>query len=208
MAIIQGNFGQGSRKKSTISQTKKEPAPFYQLHVSLPFSDPLVWRRVLVSGEMNLFQFHRVLQICMGWSGEYSHQFYVGKVFYEMSSPTGEERKYDEKKFTLHALDEPMRWCFTYLYDAAEGWEFDIILEETTPYKSGKDHPVLLEGELASPPEDIGGVHRYGELLHALQNLSDEKNKRLVKSYDLFDFDPYYFDHLGINETLKIKGGI
>lgn len=202
MTIIKGNFGRQTKKIGSKTK-KKEPAPLYQFHVSLAFSEPLIWRRIRVPGEINLKQFHKVLQICMGWSGEYSHQFYVGKVFYEMSSPSGDEREYDEGKYNLKVLEEAIKWCFTYLYDANEGWEHDIVLEEIKQPQKGGNYPVVLDGEWASPPENIGGVHGYSKFLNALQNPLDEKNSAILSSHDLGAFDPSSFDQAKINEDLK-----
>lgn len=202
MTIIKGNFGR-RKKKIDNKIKKKKPAPLYQLHVSLAFSEPLIWRRIQVPGEMSLKQFHKVLQICMGWSGEYSHQFYVGKVFYAMTSPSGDKREYDEEKYNLQTLEEAMKWCFTYFYDANEGWEHDIVLEEIKQPQKGGNYPVVLDGEWASPPEDIGGVHSYSQFLNALEDPTDEKNSAILSSHDLGDFDPGSFDAAKINEDLK-----
>ncbi len=202
MAIIQGNFGRKAKKNNKNDVKEKKPGFLYQFHVSLAFSEPLIWRRIQVPGQINLQQFHKVLQICLGWSGEYSHQFYVGKIFYEMSSSSGEEKKYDEAKFELQSLEEAMRWCFTYLYDAGEGWEHDIVLEETRPQKNGETHPVLLDGAMASPPEEVAGVHLYGEIIEALQDPSSLKNKTTLLHYGLEDFDPDCFDGPTINKVL------
>ncbi len=205
MTIIQGDFGRRAKNNKKGDKTiEKKAAPLYQFHVSLAFSDPLIWRRIQVSGEINLQQFHEVLRICMGWSGDHGHKFYVGKIFYQMSSPTGIEKEYDEAKFELQTLNEAMKWCFTYLYDVGEGWEHDIILEETRPQqKTGKRLPVLLDGQWAVPPEKIGGVHSYSDYLQALQNPTEEKNERLLRFHDCNDFDPEYFDKNVINETLQ-----
>ncbi len=204
MTIIPGDFGRRAKKGKKNGKTIEKKAAFlYQFHVSLAFSDPLIWRRVQVPGEINLQQFHEVLRICMGWSGQHDHKFYVGKIFYEMSSPAGIDKEYDEVKFELQTLEEAMKWCFTYLYDVGEGWEHDIIIEGIKPQqKAGKKYPVLLDGQWASPPEEIGGVHSYSDFLQALKNPTEEKNERLLRFHDSDDFDPEYFDQNVINDKL------
>lgn len=202
MTIIQGNFGRRVKKVDGDAK-KKKPAPRYQFHVSLAFSEPLIWRRIQVPAQINLKQFHKVLQTCMGWSDEHSHQFYVGKIFYEMSSPSGEEKEYDEKKFSLLTLEEAIKWCFTYFYDANEGWEHDIVLEEIKQPQKGGNYPIVLDGEWASPPENIGGVHSYANFLNALQNPKEEKNSKILSDHDIGEFDPDSFDQEKINEDLK-----
>ena len=50
----------------------------YRIHVSLLDIKPLIWRRVELSGQTTLKQFHRILQIVMGWENYHLHEFLVG----------------------------------------------------------------------------------------------------------------------------------
>lgn len=202
MTIIQADFGK-KRTKSKGKSKEEKAASIYQFHVSLVFSDPLIWRRILVPGQLTLKQFHAVLQHCMGWTGEHNHQFYVGKIFYNMSSATGEEKEYDEAKYDLQSLEEAMKWCFTYIYDAGDGWEHEILLEETKPPDSSFKAPVIVAGERAAPPEDIGSVHVYEEILSALENPGEEKSRQLLDYHELLQFEPSEFDYNKINAELQ-----
>jgi hypothetical protein len=198
MTIIKADFGRS--KESLVSgKTADKPISRYQLHVSLAFSEPSIWRRIEVPGELNLLHLHEILQVCFGWTGEHSHQFYVGKIFYSMDSATTDPR-FIESSVELHSIEEAMRWCFTYMYDAGDGWEHTLELEEIlAPEKNRK--PRVLDGEWAAPPEEVGGVHGYNELIHALENPQDEKSHRLLKNKTFRDFEPYTFN---INEMNAI----
>ncbi len=202
MTIIQGDFGRAKAPKKKEAEEKK-PAPIYQFHISLSFSEPLIWRRIRVPGEMTLQQFHRVLQVCMGWSGEHNHQFYVGKVFYNRGHSGDQKKSYNEADYDLHSLEEAMKWCFTYIYDAGDGWEHEIVVEETLPAESGQKLPEVIDGEWACPPEEIGNVHNYEEYIYAWENPDSDKNQRILSQYALSDFDPYAFDSHQLNEQLK-----
>lgn len=158
--IIKGRFPGSEKGKGE----EKKPAPLYQFTISLTYSEPKIWRRFQVPGDFKLSQMHDIICVLMGWSGQEAHQFYIGKIFYEMTAPQGSvvsNKRFDESKFTLHDLEESMKWCFLYLYDAGEGWEHEIELEETLPATKGVGHPVLLEGERNSPTEDFNGIHEY-----------------------------------------------
>lgn len=202
MTIIHGDFGK-HRTKEEKSKEDKKPAPIYQFHISLSFSNPLIWRRIRVPGEMNLKQFSHVLQICMGWSGEFNHQFYVGKVFYNNSPSATQKKSYCEADYNLQSLEEAMKWCFTYMYDAGDGWEHEIVIEDILPAKSEQEVPVIIDGEWACPPEEIGNVHSYEEYIHARENPDKAKSQKIVSQYTLSDFDPYAFDTTSLNERLK-----
>jgi hypothetical protein len=204
MTLIKVDFGTGEKKSTDSAKEKsKKTIPRYQFHVSLAFSDPLIWRRIQVPGQMTLKQFHMVLQLCMEWSGKHNHQFYVGKIFYNSSSATVTGGEYHEADYELQSLEEAMKWCFTYIYDAGDGWEHEITLEKTIVAQSGWTCPQVLDGEWAAPPERIGSVHRYAELLHAFEHPGEEKSRRLLQELNLHNFDPYHFDCQPINARLE-----
>ena len=201
MTIIKADFGR-KQESSARAKKKEKPIPRYQLHVSLAFSDPVIWRRIVIPGEIPLLQLHEVLQICFGWSGEHSHQFYVGKVFYSTDSSTTDPR-FIEDLVEIHTIEEAMRWCFTYMYDAGDGWEHTLELEEIIAPEKNSKPPRVLDGELAAPPEEIGGVHGYAEIVHAIENPQNEKSVRLLQEKKLGDFDLYRFDMDEINTLLS-----
>lgn len=199
MAIIKADFTRGSRD---LAEPKKEdkPIPRYQLHVSLAFSEPLVWRRIIVPGEITLQKLDEILQICFSWCGKHGHQFYVGKVFYA-TGRSGIDPRFDETLVQLHTLEEAMRWCFTYMYDAGDGWEHNIEIEEVLVQEKSKKAKIV-DGEWAAPPEITGGVQGYAELIYALEHPENEQSRIILEEKDLQNFDPYLFDLEKLNGLL------
>jgi pRiA4b ORF-3-like protein len=53
-------------------------APIYQFKVTLIGIIPPIWRRIHVAGAYTLAQFHRVLQVAMGWENPHLYMFRVG----------------------------------------------------------------------------------------------------------------------------------
>jgi hypothetical protein len=49
----------------------------YQLKVVLQGISPMIWRRLLVSGESTIADLHYIVQIAMGWSDDHLHQFRI-----------------------------------------------------------------------------------------------------------------------------------
>ncbi len=181
----------------TATENKDKAIPGYVLHISLAFSDPLIWRRVQVPGTITLATFHDVIQLSMGWDDSNFHQFLVGKISYEPTSGDSiirESTKYDERNAQLHDLEEGMGFMFTYLYDAGEGWEHQIYLEEVVPYTRELRYPVLLSGEQACPPETFGDIHDYQALLYSLENSPGSSQVKLLELTGSSDFDADYFD--------------
>jgi hypothetical protein len=194
--VIQGAFPQSIKTDSESKKDDKQ-VPSYILHISITFSDPLIWRRVQVPGIFTLAQLHDIIQLSMGWSDTHVHQFLVGKISYEPTMKTKvprEAKRFDEYKYKLHTLEEGMRFMFSYIYGAGEGWEHEIHMEEIIPPTRQLKHPILLAGEMACPPETVGDIHQYQQLI---TDLESPDNRKLDNLYDLTgraDFDPSYFD--------------
>ena len=81
--VITGVFPE---KESEQSAKNDKPIPSYILHISIMFSDPLIWRRVQIPGTITLATLHDVIQLSMGWTDSHMHQFLVGKISYEPTS--------------------------------------------------------------------------------------------------------------------------
>ncbi|TKB28524.1 plasmid pRiA4b ORF-3 family protein [Desulfopila sp. IMCC35006] len=194
--VIKGVFPQ-STKNVTADNKNDKQVPSYVLHISITFSDPLIWRRVQVPGAFTLAQLHDTIQLSMGWSDSHVHQFLVGKISYEPTMKTRvprEAKRFDEYKYKLHTLEEGMRFMFSYIYGAGEGWEHEIHLEEVVPPTRQLKHPVLLAGEMACPPETIGDIHQYLQLITDLESPDGRKTDSLFELTGRPDFDPNYFD--------------
>lgn len=194
--VIKGVFPQRGKIEPDAKKDDKQ-VPSYILHISITFSDPLIWRRIQVPGSFTLAQLHDTIQLSMGWSDSYVHQFLVGKISYEPTMKTKvprESKRFDEYKYKLHALEEGMRFMFSYIYGAGEGWEHEIHLEEIIPPTRHLKHPILLSGEMACPPETIGDIHQYQQLITDLESPDSKKPDNLYDLAGRPDFDPGYFD--------------
>ena len=192
--VIQGVFP--TTKKATDPKEDK-PAPNYILHISITFSDPLIWRRIQIPGTFTLAGLHEVIQKSMGWSDSHVHQFIVGKISFEPTMHTSAPRvskRFDEEKYQLHTLEEGMNFLFSYIYDAGEGWEHEIHLEEVVTATTSLSRPIVLAGERACPPEDVGDIHEYHQLITAFENPGSKDYHRLYEMTGRPDFDPAVFD--------------
>ena len=185
--------------KTSLKEAKKDDkrVASYVLHISIAFSDPLIWRRIQVPGNFTLSQLHEVIQRSMGWSGAHVHQFLVGKICYEPTlnpAVLREAKRFDEHRYMLHTLEDDMGFLFTYLYSAGEGWEHLIDLEEVVPPARELQHPVIMAGKGACPPENVGDIHEYQALLAARTNPGSKNHDRLYQLTGRPDFDPDFFD--------------
>lgn len=125
---------------------KKTTAPIYRLKIQLEDTDPPIWRRLLVSGDISLGMLHKVIQETMGWTNTHLHEFTIDGLGY--SDPDAEiEDTRNELKFRLSQVAPPAREAFEYLYDPGDGWEHTIVVEQSMESdKRYPGHPVCLDG--------------------------------------------------------------
>ncbi len=201
--VIRAEFGKpaGRRKADTITT---EAVPDYRLHLAIAFSEPLIWRLVQVPGNCTLEDLHRIIQICMGWSNGDDHRFLVGKVFYHAASAGTKHNntdRHNETRVRLYQLEAGMPFIFSYLYDGGQGWELEIILQQIVSPPTVL-RPVLLDGARAAPPETIGDIHYYQDLLNDLVTAGVEDDGVRIDLPDYPGFVPAYCDIEEINAAL------
>lgn len=176
--------------------------PIYELRIQLENIEPLIWRRVLVSGNINLGQLHDVIQAAMPWTNSHLHEFIIGP--YSYSDPDFEmEESKNEFRYRLRRVAPRTSNFLAYRYDFGDGWEHQIrverIIEGDTRYPG---HPVCLEGARACPPDDCGGILGYQSFLQAIMDPTHEEHKEML-AWIGGSFDPEYFDLEEVNQSLR-----
>jgi yecA family protein len=187
--IIKVNFPQHG-KKNIASTT-----PIFQLKISLQGIKPAIWRRIQVPGDTTLDRLHKVIQLCMGWTDSHLHQFLIDRTCYSL--PDTEDfrrtgRPQNEAKFTLLDLQDKIAKGFQYIYDYGDDWLHQMSVEKILEAAAGKPYPQLLTGKRACPPEDIGGIPGFMQLLEVLRDPAGESYKDLIEWLDE-EYDPARF---------------
>jgi yecA family protein len=177
----------------------------YQLEVSLAYTEPQVMRRLRIPASMTLAELHMVIQLCMGWQNRHMHQFQVGEKFYGPLVADGyaETPMHDESHFRLRDIEKELLQGIVYIYDFGDNWEHVVLLEKVVPVGAGKPYPVLVEGSMACPPEDIGGVPGYQSLLDALAESQALDQTKPAHSPGVKDYDPAEVGKDAINALLQ-----
>ncbi len=179
--------------------------PLSQLKITLCYSKPPIWRRVVVRADMKLHHLHRVIQVAMGWTESHMHQFRLGRVYYGMTElePGGlGGDTLNEKKFTVADLAPAPKKKFIYEYDFGDSWEHEVLVEKVLPPDPAFKHPVCLAGANAGPPEDCGGIGGYYDLLEALADPKHEQHEEM-KEWIGDEWDASRFNLAAINAGLK-----
>jgi len=140
----------------------------YQLKITLIYSDPAIWRRVVVPANFKLDRLHQVIQRVMPWTDSHLHQFIVGRTCYGRPDPEFADKgseTLNEKHYTIADIAPGAKKKFIYEYDFGDGWEHEIVVEKVLPPDAGFKRVICLAGENACPPDDCGGIGGYYEML-------------------------------------------
>lgn len=145
------------------------------VYLSLDDTDPPVWRRLTVPGDLDLEEVHDVVQAAMGWTDSHLHRFHLGDAWSGAHFLT--ESDVDEGEVgtteTEARLDQVLRDSgdeLGYTYDFGDGWNHTLRLESvvavtpTTDASQTASSSICIDGAGACPPEDVGGIPGYEEM--------------------------------------------
>ena len=192
-------------------EKKEDIKEIFQLKVTLKDSDPPIWRRFLVWDDISFESLHSILQDVMGWDGYHPYEFVVKGE--RIVNPDGAKPSLFHDVMTSTedvCLNERLRRVgqkFEYIYDFGDNWEHEIVFEKRLPFDENQPLPFCLEGELACPPEDIGGIFGFYNLMERINTPQDDEESFDEDTMELRDwlgnFDPNFFDVNAVNKNLR-----
>lgn len=173
----------------------------YQIKVSLAHSDPLIWRRLSLPGDIPLDALHWVIQAAFGWENDHQHQFEAKGRRYADHGYRPVPSTEDERRATLAAVAPRKGDRLRYTYDFGDNWVHDIAVEAVEPAEA-EPRVVCLAAENAGPPEDCGGIPGYWNLREAI---ADPRHPEHDHYLDWLGepLDPTAVDRDAINNALK-----
>ena len=195
-----------SLQNGWIKMARKIPErpQVYQLKVAMNSIEPIIWRRILVNGDINLYKLHKVLQAVMGWEDYHLHIFNVDDVTYAIPSPEDpwpRETK-NEKRARLNDVVPDELGSLEYVYDLGDNWHHTIVVEKILSSDEGLERSVCLEGKRSAPPEDCGGVGGYQKFCEAISNSRHPEHDYYLEWVG-GAFDPEKFDLDEVNSLLS-----
>jgi hypothetical protein len=178
----------------------------YQIKITLSDTKPLIWRRFLIDPNETLFKLHKTIQIIMGWTNSHMHQYrknkiYYGKVDKRVEADFGFE-VLDEKKFKILQVLDKLKAKLIYEYDMGDSWEHILVLEKILPEDDKIKYPVCLDGAMACPPEDSGGIPGFYNFLEIIGNPDNDEYDEMMK-WSGGEFNPDEFNLHAINHSLQ-----
>ncbi len=182
-----------TRHPASRPAVEVEPGSAVRLTVALLGVRPRIWRRVAVPGSVSLAELHSVVQLVMGWENSHLHEWRVGGERYGVPDPDGflDDDFIDDRTVKLLEVAPPGSQL-EYVYDFGDSWEHEVVVEAVLSPDEAGAVPRCEDGARACPPEDIGGVPGYYELVDALlQPDSSEWAKELTETFAGFDSEAF-----------------
>ena len=177
-----------------------------QLKIWLLESEPEIWRIVQVPDDFSLAQLHLVIQDAFDWEDCHLHEFRKGDRLFGLPDPEAPEHQEDEGHALLKELLVREGSSLEYEYDFGDAWEHGILLQNRLRAKPGSSQPVCIDGARAAPPEDVGGIYMYNELVADWENKAAPDHAKLMEVVtDQLgeDFDPAHFDPVEMNRKFS-----
>jgi hypothetical protein len=101
----------------------------FQLKATIRDTEPPVWRRLVVPGEITLSGLHDVLQAAFGWSDHHLHEFDIAGVRFGVDDGEDDEPPEDEGRAKLRDVAD-VGSTFMYAYDFGDNWQHSITVEQ------------------------------------------------------------------------------
>jgi len=178
-----------------------------QLKLTLAGSVPTIWRRVQVPGDFTLGDFHYVILYAFCWFDDRPHEFLPS---FEASGTRAQgtpREPFDEDAVLLSELlpvrDAQMR----YRCESGDQWAVDVVAEAQYGPVPGHSYPYCSGGEHDGPPDGVGGISRYNEVVEAFARPGGRKalfSKRDRPKWLEPFFEPTYLDIGVINMLLGL----
>jgi len=179
----------------------------YRLKVTLHWSEPQIWREMLMKKDSTFKELHQVVQVVMEWEDSHLHKFpinnhkYIGvkpKNSFGFSNKTYIKESNAELQDYLKKKGDSIE----YIYDFGDSWRHIIELKEIKEMEEDMKYPLCIDGENAAPIEDVGGIPGYYNMIEAL-NDPEHPEHEMYTEWLGENFDPNQFDREKVNQILK-----
>jgi hypothetical protein len=192
----------------------------HQLKIELKFSEPKIYRTVIVPEGFNFEQLHRVVQNCFNWEDYHLYQFNIGAPYNSVSikpeDPNDDLFDFFGKRFENFPPEETYLADYfngqfkkiNYTYDFGDDWLHEIRVLKKPEIEVL--YPKCIKAENIAPVEDCSGIGGFYEMLEILNQKKNTKEKLELREW--LELDPgeeyeelYGFDIEQINNALILE---
>lgn len=158
----------------------------FDLSINLDAGAYTVHRLIRVPAAISFADLHEIIQQAFGWANYHLYQFELTKsqkdwTFTEVYSDFEDPRLSEASDYQLKDFLRKGN-KLTYTYDMGNYWEHEIqVVDAIKGYQ--EEVPLLLEAEMQTPPEDVGGPGGFIDFLEALENPNHPQHEDMVNWY-------------------------
>lgn len=153
--------------------------------------------------EYHLGELHTVVQLAMGWLEYHLHEFHVRGTTVSRDEFELDDEPVDERQMTVAQAFPRGKGSIGYVYDFGDFWRHSIRCEGKVARTTAPQIPYCSAGKRSRPPEDVGGLTGYANLLRILSDPTDEEREEYLE-WCGGTFDPDGFDREFANNQLAI----
>lgn len=214
-----GNAGGAKGKKKSKADRlvdSSKPSKTYILYASIEQCPVKVFRRIKVPSNLWLGNLGKIFITAFGWAGYHLSQFTKGDVYYTSRDNIDEReslnfgcsnRHIDEMTVTVADVLPKKGSTISFEYDFGDGWIHNVRVSSVSDEPLWGEDICVTSGKGACPPEDVGGVWGYAQMLDILSGKVDDPEEKA--SYEEWlglqegETDPEEFDLEIANEDVE-----
>lgn len=207
----------GKKSKADRLVDSSKPSKTYILYASIEQCPVKVFRRIKVPSNIWLGNLGKILITAFGWAGYHLSQFTKGDVYYTSRDNIDERESFnfgcsnrhiDEMTVTVADVLPKKGSTISFEYDFGDGWIHNVRVSSVSDEPLRGEDICVTSGKGACPPEDVGGVWGYAQMLDILSGKVDDPEEKA--SYEEWlglqegeTYDPEEFDLEIANEDVE-----
>ena len=148
----------------------------YVLRITLVGSSPRVWREIAVPSTIKLTSLAHVIILAMGWEESHLSMFKKWRKEYHVYMEGSDIYDYPIEDASEYALCDLLSVGeeMAFVYDFGDNWRHTVKVKDCVEYEKGEKPAIrLLDGKNACPPNDVGGIYGYKEMLRIIKEDPD-----------------------------------
>lgn len=189
--------------------------PAVELRISIPGTEPLIWRQVVLPETATIAELHGTIQKSFGWKDYHLYgvravdrtgrdRIIVGA---DDGDQVGAEAAIDVGLLEIVDPAVPGKASMEYEYDFGDTWIHEV--EVIGPATIQENTLACLDGAMRGPIEDSGGIAGYANMVAVLGDPTHPEHEQASEWFELVtgeraaDFDPTALDLVAVNGQLR-----
>jgi hypothetical protein len=183
------------------SEFEGEAIPLMHLKISLKGIKPTIFREVIAPMYMTFHELHELIQSAFGWEDTHNYQFWFMNEIIRKNCEDHDDPSIPAELAELADFGIAKGDLIEYEYDLGDSWIHHIKVLKIYDSQEDEKFPRCIEAVRACPPEDIGGISGYAQMVNTLSQ-PDLPEYRELLDWLGSQYDPDFVSLDEINERI------